>query len=136
MTDNRQIATRYMELLCAGQFAEAFDLLAPDVSYQLIGKTPISGTMRGRDTVKAALVPALASFQQPPQLKLKRVIVDGDWAVGLASGKGIGPSGLAYDQPFYAMVLRIADGLIQSVEEYADMVEVETVLFGKKLVGA
>lgn len=135
MKDTRAVAQHYMELLCAQKFAEAFDLLSDDCSYQIIGTTPLSGPMKGRETVKSVLVPGLASFQKPPKLTLKEIIVEGNRAVGLASGHGVGPTGLPYSQPHYAMVLRIDNGRITDVVEFADTVEVE-IAIGKKLVPA
>lgn len=136
MSETRTIAQRYMELLCAQDFSAAFDLLADDASYQIIGTTAVSVPMKGRETVKSVLVPALASFQAPPKLTLKELIVDGSRAVGLASGFGVGPTGLPYAQPHYAMVLRIENGRVQDVVEFADTVAVEVALLGRKLVPA
>jgi ketosteroid isomerase-like protein len=130
----REVAQRYMDLLCAGRFADAFDLLADDATYRIIGTTPVSSEMKGRQLIKDTLVGALGSFQQPLQLRCQELIVEGDRAVGLASGEGAGPSGLPYAQPHYAMVLRIEDGRIGSVVEFMDTVAVETALFGKFLV--
>lgn len=135
MNDTRAVATHYMELLCAQKFAEAFDLLSDDADYRIIGNTPLSAPMKGREAVKAVLVPGLASFQKAPKLTLKEVIVDGKRAVGLASGHGIGPTGLPYNQPHYAMVLRIENGRVVDVVEFADTVEVE-IAVGNKLVPA
>ena len=80
-------------------------------------------------------MPALASFKKAPKLTLKEVIVDGNRAVGLASGSGVGPLGLPYNQPYYAMVLRVDKGRVTDVVEFADTVEVE-IAIGKKLVAA
>lgn len=135
MKDPRAVATHYMELLCAQKFSEAFDLLSDDCDYRIIGNTPLSAPMKGRAAVKAALVPALASFQKAPKLTLKEVIVDGNRAVGLASGHGVGPTGLPYNQAHYAMVLRIDNGRVVDVVEFADTVEVE-IAIGNKLVPA
>lgn len=136
MNDTRSVARNYMELLCAQKFSEAFDLLSDDADYLIIGTTAVSMPMKGRETVKGALVPALASFQSPPKLTLQELIVDGNRAVGLASGHGIGPTGLPYSQPHYAMVLRIENGKVVNVVEYADTVAVEVALCGRKLVPA
>lgn len=136
MTVTREIAQRYMDLLCEQRFAEAFGLLADDATYRIIGTTDISVPFQGRAAVLAALVPALDSCPVPLKLTFKELIVEGDRAVGLASGKGVGPTGLPYEQPHYAMVLRIRDGQIVSVEEYADTVAIEVAFMGKKLVAA
>lgn len=54
----------------------------------------------------------------------------------LASGEGVGPSGLPYAQPHYAMVLRIENDEIVDAIEFADTVAVEVSLLGNKLVPA
>lgn len=136
MTDTRQTAQRYMELLCAQKFPDAFEMIDEHGTYTIIGSTPLSRTFEGRAAVKAALVPALASFREPPRLTLHEIIVEGTRAVALASGEGVGPTGKAYSQPHYAMVLSVRDGRIQSVVEFMDTVAVETALVGNKLVPA
>ena len=134
MSTTREIAQRYMDLLCAQRFADAFDLLADDASYRIIGNTPLSAPMKGRQAIKDTLVGALGSFQEPLALSLQDIIVEGSRAVALAAGKAMGPTGLPYSQPHYAMVLSIENDRIQSVLEFMDTVAVETALLGKKLV--
>jgi ketosteroid isomerase-like protein len=129
----RDVAQEYIDLLAGLRFAEAFEMLAPDAGYRIIGKTPLSNTFSKADLQKI-LVPALSKFKQPPTLTFHELIVDGNRAVALASGHGIGPTGLPYDQPHYAMVLRIEGGLITDVVEFMDTVEVETQIIGRKLV--
>ncbi len=136
MSDTRATAQRYMDLLCAQKFSEAFDLLADDANYQIIGSTVISAPMKGRELIRSVLVGALSTLREPLRLQFKELIIDGNRVVGLASGEGVGPTGLPYRQPHYAMVLRIENGEIQDVVEFMDMVEVETVLLGKRLVPA
>lgn len=132
----REVAQRYMNLLCAGKFSEAFDMLSDAAPYRIIGTTPLSVPLPGREAVKAALVPALASFQKPLKLTCHELIVEGSRAVTIASGEGAGPTGLPYKQAHYAMVLSIENGQIQSVVEFMDTVAVETALLGNKLVPA
>jgi ketosteroid isomerase-like protein len=136
MSSTREVATRYMNLLCEQKFAEAFDMLTPTAAYRIIGTTPVSAPMKGRDQVKSVLVPALASCQKPPKLELQELIVEGQRAVALAAGRGVGPSGLPYEQPYYAMVMTVEGNQLTSVVEYADTVMVEVALLGKKLVPA
>ena len=130
----REVVERYMNLLCEQRFADAFDLLADQATYCIIGNTAISGTLRGRAAVKNTLVSALASFRKPPLLKLKEVIAEGNRAVALASGEGVGPTGETYSQPHYAMVLRVGNGQIQDVVEFMDTVAVEVALLGRQLI--
>lgn len=135
-TDTRAVAQRYLELLAAARFADAFDMLADDATYEIIGTTAISGVMRGRETVKATLVDALGGFQEPLRITVRELIVEGHRAVGLASGEGVGPTGRPYSQPHYAMVLTVDDGRIRSVLEFMDTAAVETALFGKRFAGS
>ncbi len=132
----REVAQRYMDLLAAGRFSDAFDMLSDTASYRIIGTTPLSIPLPGREAVKAALVPALASFQTPLKLTCHELIVEGNRVVGIASGEGAGPTGLPYKQGHYAMVMSIENGQIQSVVEFMDTVAVETALLGNKLVPA
>jgi len=132
----REVAQRYIDLLCAGRIEDAFGVLAEDATYKIIGQTPLSAPMKGRKTVIDALVPALATFKEKLKLTYQDLIVDGDRAVILASGKAVGPLGLPYVQPNYALVLRIKGDYIVECIEFMDTVEVETKLAGKKLVAA
>jgi ketosteroid isomerase-like protein len=132
----RDVAQRYMDLLCEGRFGDAFDLLSADATYRIIGSTPISSEMKGGALIKETLVGALGSFQKPLRIRFRELIVEGNRAVGLASGEGVGPSGVPYAQPHYAMVLSIENGRIRSVVEFMDTVAVETALFGKTLAAA
>lgn len=134
--DTRELAQRYMDLLCAGRFEAAFGLLAEDATYRIIGNTALSVPMRGRKTVIDTLVTALSGFREPLKVTSEDLIVDGNKAVCLASGRGVGPTGLPYVQRHYAMVLRVNGGAITEVTEFMDTVEVETKLAGKKLIAA
>jgi ketosteroid isomerase-like protein len=131
MPDTREIAQRYIDFIAALKFSEAFEMLAPDARYRIIGKTPFSQTYSRADLLNV-LVPGMAKFKQPPTLTFQELIVEGNRAVALASGHGIGPTGLPYDQPHYAMVLRIENGLVTDVVEFLDTVEIETQIMGRQ----
>ncbi|MET0987745.1 MAG: nuclear transport factor 2 family protein [Steroidobacteraceae bacterium] len=133
MSSTREVAQRYMDLLCAGRYADAFGMLSVDATYKIVGSSP---TMRGRDTIIPTLLQSLASFGQPLRVTLREIIVEGNKAVALASGAGAGPTGKPYKQEYYAMVLSIEAGAITSVIEFMDTVEVETKLLDKKLVAS
>lgn len=136
MSKTREVAQRFMDRICAQEFAEAFSLLTVDVEYTVIGKTEISGTHKGRDTVLQVLGGALGTFQQPPKLECQTILVDGDRAVALAKGYGVGPTGVPYDQPYYALVLTVQGEEICKVTEFMDTATLEIAALGKKLVPA
>ncbi len=133
MPSTRETAQKYIDFIAALKFAEAFEMLASDAKYRIIGKTPLSKTYSRADLLNV-LVPALAEFKQPPTLTFQELIVEGNRAVALASGHGISPAGLPYDQPHYAMILRIENGAITGVVEFMDTVEIETQIIGRKFV--
>lgn len=133
MPSTRETAQRYIDFLAAGKFAEAFAMVSADGEYRIIGRTPFSKCF-SRSELLEVLVPGLASMKQPLSLTFSELIVEGNRAVALASGHGIGPSGLPYEQRHYAMVLRIENGAITDVLEFMDTVEVETKFFGRSLV--
>jgi len=133
ISSTRDTAQKYINFIAALKFPKAFEMLAPDAKYRIIGKTQLSRLFSKSDLL-STVVPALATFKQPPTLKFQELIVEGNRAVALASGHGIGPTGLPYEQPHYAMVLRIENGAITDLVEFMDTVELETQILGRKFV--
>ena len=125
----------FMDKITAVQFVEAFSMLAEDGTYTVIGTTPASGTYHGRKDLFDRLIPVLAGFVVPPTLTWGKPIIDGDRAVLLASGSGVGPTG-PYHQPNYAFVVRVKDGLFAEVTEFMDTMMLESAVFGRKTVTA
>ena len=135
MADTRAVIQKFIDHVNAGQFAEAFSLLNEDGRYIVIGKTGASGVYNGRKELFEKLLPALATFKVPPALKFGDVIVEGNKGAFRASGKGVGPTG-DYDQPYYMWYVRVeGDGFAEMIE-HLDTVQIETAVFGKKLVDA
>ncbi len=133
MPSTRETVQKYIDFIAALKFAEAFEMLASDAKHRIVGKTPLSKTYSRADLLNV-LVPALAEFKQPPTLTFEELIVEGNRAVALASGHGISPAGLPYNQPHYAMILRIESGAITDIVEFMDTVEIETQIIGRKFV--
>lgn len=135
MSDTRELAGKLALAFEELRFADAFNMLAEDGTYTVIGTTKASGTYHGRSDVFARLVPVLSTFTSPPVLKFSNIVVDGDRAVLLASGEGTGPTG-PYHQPYYAFSIRVANGEIVEIVEFMDTTMLDTAAFGKKLVEA
>jgi hypothetical protein len=125
-----------MDNIGAMKFVEGFSVIAEDGSWTIIGKTKASRTYQGRKAIFEELVPMLAGFQAPPQVKFAAPIVEGDRAVMLGAGTGIGPTGTPYEQPFYAWVTRVRGDEIVEIIEFLDTAELDMVGFGRKLVDA
>lgn len=129
MGETEALARTFAGHLAAQRFAEAFGMLAKDGTYTVIGTTPASGVYNGRDDLFARLVPVLSGFSEPPVVTFEEPIVQGDRAVLVGSGRGIGPTGV-YEQPHYAFVMRAADGAFAEITEFMDTQMLQSAVFG------
>lgn len=130
------VVRAYFANLAAGNARAAFALLASDVSYRLMGTTPISGESHGLSGfIEHTLKPFTSRLEGGAiQLVPDEFLPGGDAVVVLAHSIARGTTGLPYENE-YAMVFRVRDGLITAVREYLDTALVETALFGRKLTG-
>lgn len=135
MADTREVINEYMGHLCAARFAEAFALFAPDAVYTITGRTKISGSYRGLETINAELGAIIGSyFKSLPSFTVLDTLVDGDRAAVMVTGTAEGVHG-AYDQN-YVFVFRVKDGRIVEKIENLDSLPIETALLGRRLVDA
>jgi ketosteroid isomerase-like protein len=130
MSRERDIAMQYAKAIEEQRFGDAFGLMAESGTYTVIGTTPISKTYPSKTATIAELGAALSRFKEPPRVKFDHVIVDGDRAVLLGAGRGVGPAG-RYDQPFYAFSLRIVGAEIVEIIEFLDTMMLSTALYGE-----
>ncbi len=136
-TENtRKVIQRFMDNIASLKLVEAFSMIAEDGTWTIIGKGKASRTYVGRKGVFEELIPLLAGFKQPPHVKFGTPIVEGDRAVMLGAGQGVGPTGLTYDQPYYAWVTTVRGDEIVEIIEFLDTAELDIVGFGRKLVDA
>ena len=131
--DTRRVATQFATAIEEKRFLDAFGMIAETGTYTIIGTTQASGTYRGRSEVLERLIPILSGFAAPPALKFSHVLVDGDRAVLLGKGEGLGPTG-PYEQPYYAFSLRVVDQDIAEIVEFLDTTMLDTAVFGKTIV--
>ncbi|OYY74777.1 MAG: hypothetical protein B7Y43_19440 [Sphingomonas sp. 28-62-20] len=136
MTSTKAVVGEFMRRLEAIDFAGAFGMLAEDGCYTIVGQTPASRTYVGAREVLETLVPALATFAHPPKLTFSTPIIEGDRAVLLAAGRGVGPTGIVYDQPHCAFVTRVRDDQLVEIVEFVDTAMLEIAFFGNKIVPA
>ena len=130
----RAVIDEYWRKLGSGDIGGAMTLMASDVAYTMTGKTPVSGTFRGLGEVSEKLLKPVFSRIQGLALVPDEFIGEGDRVAVVAHGRATTPSGETYENR-YVFVSGVRDGKIVEVAEYLDTVEVETKMFGKKLVG-
>ena len=99
-------------------FPQFFD---PDVVWHIPGRSPVAGTIEGRDNVIAALTNVLAMIADGTvRLELHDVLASDDHVVGLIS-EHAERDGKSFDDNF-AQVIHIKDGrVIESWNLYTDI---------------
>ena len=135
--DNRRLIERWYEALAAGDFQTIFDMHHDDVVYNMVGNTPVSGRIYGKDAcckgmiaqkLLDKLVPGEARFAK----RWKIVAAEGDRVVGLMQGGGPTRNGQSYEQT-YCEIFTIRDGKIAEMHNFFDTVLVEQCLFDNSL---
>ena len=124
---NRALLERMFE---PGQYGRAcVEAVADGASVRLIGSTLWSGAFRNRFEWGAAVFFALPrELDGDLTLTPHRIMVDGDHACVLASGRALLKNGRRYDND-YCLCYRLAGGCIVALDEYLDT-ETVTASFG------
>jgi ketosteroid isomerase-like protein len=133
MSTTRELASAFATAIEELRFIDAFNMIAEDGTYTIIGTTKASGTYHGRGEVLSKLGPLLSGFSAPPAQKFHNMVVEKDRAVLLGEADGDGPTG-KYHQPYYALSLRFAKEEIAEIIEFLDTTMLDTAVFGKKIV--
>ena len=132
-TSGRAVVEEYWRRLGSGDVPGAMGLMAPDVTYVMTGKTPVSGTFHGMAEVSEKLLKPVFARIEGLALVPDEFIGEGDRVAVLAHGSANAVSGGRYENQ-YVFVYGVRDGRIVAVAEYLDTVEVETKMFGKKII--
>lgn len=131
----RELVDKFVEYVGSARFEDAYRLLNSAGQFVLTGQTPASGVYKGLDDIFARLAPALSVYTERPTITFSDILVDGDKAFLRASGIGAGRYGV-YKQPYYGYYLRREGGGLAEIIEFFDPFQVESALFGNKLVPA
>ena len=133
---NRDIAERYAKAVGAMDSEALVGLFHPDVVFEMLGTTPVSGRFAGRDRclrevfgpVVGALVPGTFSFAREWVV----AVADAHGAVLVTRADGDTTSGGRYEQVYF-MALTITDGKIVKLEAAYDTAHVQEAIFGDRL---
>ncbi len=103
--------------------------LADDVSWTIIGTTPLSGTYRGKQAVLDGLFGGLRQrLATPVVFSVDRVIEEGEWAVMTARGTATSARGGPYNNT-YCIVAHVVDGRFVELTDYVDTQLIVRTLF-------
>ena len=135
--DNRRLIERWYEALAAGDFQTIFDMHHDDVVYNMVGNTPVSGRIYGKDACcNGMIAQKLLDKLVPDEVRFakqwKIVAAEGDRVVGLMQGGGPTRNGQSYEQT-YCEIFTIRDGKIAEMHNFFDTVLVEQCLFDNSL---
>ncbi|MGI9325089.1 MAG: nuclear transport factor 2 family protein [Pseudomonadales bacterium] len=135
--ENRRLVERWYQALAAGDFETIFDLHHDDVVYNMVGNTPVSGRIYGKEACCHGMIAEkLLQKLVPDQIRFAKewtiVAAEGDRVVGIMKGGGPTKDGKRYDQT-YCEIFTIRDGKITEMHNFFDTVLVEECLFGNSL---
>jgi ketosteroid isomerase-like protein len=112
-----------------GNAQPLLDSLAEDITWTIIGSTPLSGVYRGKDEVTGKLLAGLrARLATPVRFTIDRLIAEGEYVVMQARGHATTIEGLDYDNT-YCIIARIAQGQIHELTDYIDTELIAKALF-------
>jgi hypothetical protein len=136
--ENRALITRWYEALAAGDFEAIFEMHHDDVVYNMVGNTPVSGRIHGKEACcNGMIAEKLLEKLVPGEFRFSKtwtiVAAEGDRVVGLMQGGGPTLNGGNYDQT-YCEIFTIRDGKIIEMRNFFDTVLVEECLFDNSLV--
>lgn len=119
-TSHREVIQRTFEALAAGDSRPLIDLLADDVTWKVMGRTPWSRTYRGKESVLNDLLRQLgARLSGRYKATADRIITEGEYVVVQATGNATTKAGVPYNNE-YCFIYRFEDGSIREVTEYLD----------------
>lgn len=134
---NRELITQWYTALQDGDWQTISDMHADDVVYYMVGSTPVSGKLEGKDEclgeminkkLLGQLVPEEVRFSQ----KWRIMCVDDQGGVGVMQGGGPTVSGDMYSQT-YCEIFRFENDKIKELHAFFDTALVERCLFGNPL---
>lgn len=120
-SESERLARGFFEALYGGELDAAFELLADDVEWWLIGNLPASGRYVGKDAIRDELLAPFAPVWEgrAQTLAINNVVANDDHAVLELTGRGTTAHGNQYEN-FYCYVVRTRDGLIERIRGYTD----------------
>ena len=126
--NNKQILQTIFEATARGDGRPYRDALADDVTFTVVASNAWARTYAGKASVlKDLLIPVGGNFTGPNQVSAHNFLADGDTVVVEGRNHSVTKAGPAYPQQ-YCWIIRMRDGKMVEVKEYADTALVDRVL--------
>jgi len=127
-SENRRIIENVFAENAKGNGQPFFETLADDVQWTIIGTTAWSKTHVGKAAIVSDLVAPLGAQLAPPMIvRAHRIHADGDFVIVEGKGANKTRNGTPYENT-YCWVIRMKDGRMAEVTEYADTQLIATAL--------
>lgn len=118
--ENKQLVRAFYEAGDRGDMEACLALLADDIRWTNIGKTPFSGTYTGKRAVLEDLIgPLFGQLKTGISSVIENLIAEGDYVVAQTAGTAETLDGRPYNNS-YCQVIRIRNGQFAEVKEYFD----------------
>lgn len=128
--NNKQLVETAWRAYVAGDPAEAFACMAPDVRWIFRGEFPgMSSVVIGHAPLKSMKDAAVGLFPEGLKQEIRSVIGDGDTVVLEYRAYGRTANGRYYDNE-YCAIFTVKDGKIQEVREFTDTQRITKIVFG------
>jgi ketosteroid isomerase-like protein len=127
----RAVVRAYVEALQRGDADALRASFAPEATWWVSGRLPVSGTWHGPDGILDGFLGAMLArldAQAPVTQELTGLIADGETAVAEWTSRARSVRGQDYEN-HYAVVFTVRDDLVVEVREYMDTEVVREVLF-------
>jgi ketosteroid isomerase-like protein len=103
-----------------GDHEPFFKIVSDDVTWTVIGSTPISGTFHGKQAfLDGAVQPLHGRLAAPIRASVVQVLGDDDHVILRWKGESSSKTGLPYQQ-VYCWVLRLVGGMVVEATAYLD----------------
>ena len=118
---NKEIVRKALAALGQGDMEGFVADAADDFSFTLIGNTPLSGTIQGKQTVQEGLQNILGPRLATPgiEMEIESLIAEGNFVSEQSKGTARTKAGKDYNNT-YSRVWKIVDGKVQACTEYLD----------------
>ena len=134
---NKELIEKWYKAVTDSDFETIFDMHHEDVVYNILGNTPVSGRIYGKDAccngmigqkLLEKLIPEKVKFSK----EWKIISAEGDRVVGVMKGGGPCKNGEDYEQT-YCEIFTIRDGKNIVLHTFFDTVLIEQCLFDNSL---
>lgn len=117
---NRELIRRAFDRWAEGT-GGVFELLAPDATWTIVGRSVAAGTYKRDEFLEKVIAPFNARLSEPLVPTVRALYADGDMVIAFFDGRGTARDGRPYENT-YTWYLRVADGRIVEVVAFFDAI--------------